>query len=115
MKQIKINKRLLKKMPAEILGFLGAVHGNRAFPEHVYLSKKDYNLLEKNLINRARRERPGMAKKFYRLSVGFELLNLGPSQLVENAVKDGYAIVDSEAIAAEIAKLDQEPSVGSVQ
>lgn len=91
MKVIKFRQSLLNKSCDDIMRFANAVDElkKQAYPEFVYMSKTDYKTLRKNLT-----------KKYGKLFTEMHLLNLGPNQSLENAVKDGYLIVDEESIKA---------------
>jgi hypothetical protein len=112
MKQIKLKKTDLNKTPAELLIKLGAVNATKtaAYPNHVYLSKEDYKTLVKNYTKALKKEAPYLNAKKLASSVGYEFLNLGPSQLLEAAIRPGYAIVDDEGIATEIQAKEEQAS-----
>ena len=103
MKTVKLTKNLLKKAPSDILIALGAVDSGKkqAFPSHVYFSKEDYAQLRKNTLKLFQKEYPGIRVKRLKTSVEMELLNYGPNELLADAIRPGYALIDEEGIAGE--------------
>ena len=104
MKIVKLTKKMLNKDLEDLLTELGAVNSNKrvAFPNHVYISKKDNTTLVKNLIKKLKKEMSWASKHRIQLALGFELLNLGPNQTLENVIKPGYILVDDDAIYNEM-------------
>ncbi len=96
-KVIKLTKKDLLT-PSNLLLKTNAVIGNQAFPQHVYISKKDTKTMKKNLTNLAKKQFKKAKKNHISMSVGMEMLNLGPNSLLEDVIKDGYALVDVKAI-----------------
>lgn len=97
MKVIKITKRMLKDLDY-LLQKVGATYKRNAFPETVFISKQDYKILKRNLRSNLRREIPYAAKGAIDYAVGAVLLNLGPNQLLEEVIKPGYLVIDTDAI-----------------
>lgn len=104
MKIIKLTKRMLKMYPSDLLIKLEANNPqkNVAYPMHVYFSKEDYKELKKNLIKRLVKQ--NWNKKERILSISFEMFNYGPNESLGKAIRPGYALIDEEAIKAEIVK-----------
>lgn len=100
MKFVKITKKILKMEPKDLLIALGAVDldKGRAFPECVYMSKKDYLIFRKNLTKTIKKCHPLTKPTRIQYFVGIELLNLGPNESLENAIKPGYILVDTRSI-----------------
>src|SRR5271166_5344616 len=99
MKTVKLTKKMLSMEPMNLLVKLGASNKTTTFPQHVYLSKKDYATIENNVRRLAKKQYPDYAKNYIDNVVGFEMLNYGPSSLLETALKPGFAVVDVDAIA----------------
>ena len=97
MKIIKLTKKDLLS-PSNLLIKADAIVGNQAYPQHVYLSKKDNNTIKNNLTILAKKQFKTATKNQIQMSVGMEMLNLGPNSSLEDAIKDGYALVDIKAI-----------------
>jgi hypothetical protein len=108
MKTIKLTKKMLSMDPVDFLKKIGAVSDNRAFPQHVYVSKQDYKILENGVRKLAKKQYRGCRKQYIDNVVGFEMLNYGPNQTLEDVLKPGYAIVDFDCIAAEIKDNEEE-------
>lgn len=106
MKTIKLTKKMLKMHPADLLVKLGAVDKEQknAFPSHVYFSKEDYKELRTNLKFLAKKLAPNSPKRFLNYSVNVDLLNYGPNQGLEEAIRPGYALIDEEAIEKDKAR-----------
>lgn len=103
MKTIKLTKRTLRLHPADLLIKLGAVdlEKKRAYPSHVYFSKEDYKELRVNLRKNAKKQYPGFRSRYIDSAVGMELLNYGPNQNLEEAIRPGYVLVDFDSIELE--------------
>lgn len=99
MKELKVTTKDLKDT-RKLLQKAGAINGNIAYPEHVYISKEDAKIVKKNLTNLVKKEYPNLMKSKVTMTVGMEWLNLGPNQSLENAVRPGYILVDEDAIEA---------------
>ena len=100
MKTVKLTKKMLTLYPGDLLESLGAVNveAKRAYPQHVYFSKKDYDELTKNVKRLAKKERPDATDKFIANVVGYTMLDLGPNETLADALKPGFAVVDIESI-----------------
>ena len=103
MKAIKLTKKMLGMCPADLLVVLKATNtnGRTGYPNHVYFSKDDYRILESNVKKKAKKQYPGATKNQIDCTIGFEMLNYGPNQTLEDAIKSGYALVDYESIEKE--------------
>lgn len=99
MKQIKITPKLLNMHLEDILIHAGAVYEQQAFPEHVYLSDKDFKSL-KGRLRRKFRKLTNMDSIDYYL--GVYILNLGPNTSLGKVIKPGTMLVDDYAIAKHI-------------
>src|SRR5271156_6839651 len=99
MRTVKLTKKMLSLDPMDLLVKLGAANKTSTFPQHVYVSKKDYTAIESAVRKMAKKQFPGYSKKHIDNVVGFEMLNYGPNSLLENALKPGFAVVDVDAIA----------------
>jgi hypothetical protein len=97
MKVIKLTKKDLLS-PSNLLLKADAVIGNQAYPQHVYVSKKDKEKMKKNLVALAKKQFKGAKKNRIDMAVGMEMLNLGPNSSLEDVIKDGYALVDVNSI-----------------
>lgn len=106
MKIVKITKNMTSLCPCDFLVKLGAFSQElkQTFPEHVYISKKDYNTLEKNLIKTIKKEDRKITKAQLELVKGFEMLNYGPNQSLAEAIVPGFALIDEDKIKVEIVK-----------
>lgn len=107
MKVVKLTKKMLRMHPADLLIELGAINNGdfpRTFPQHVYISKEDYKLLKKNLIDKVKKRRGRVFNKIDAFSVNADLFNFGPNQNLEDAIRPGYVLVDEEGINVEIVK-----------
>ena len=108
MRYVKITKRMLKD-PETILRKAGAVYKKQAFPSHVYMNKKDYEELEKNLTKYAKSLfGKNATEKRIKFMVGMELLNFGPVVL-DKGIEKGYILVNDEAIQERIKNEDNVP------
>ena len=112
MKIVKLKASDFKKDIIQLLKRVGATSQFRAFPDHVYLSKNDYKAFEKLTAELFKREYPFLRDAKIQASVGMHMLNYGPSTVLQEAIKDGYALVDEVGIAEEIG--DQEGTKGAV-
>ena len=99
-KVVKLNKKDLQKTPEALLRKLKVVDekAKKAFPEHVFLSLKDYDTLKSNLRKRYRKEKPYLRKKNLDFAVGIHLLGFGPNTTIGGVIKPGYAIVDMDGV-----------------
>lgn len=100
MKVVKVTKKMLKMHPADLLVQLGLVNKEKklAFPERVYFSKEDYKELKQNLTNYAKKKLTSSSKRIIDYSVGVDLLNYGPNESLADALKPGFALIDSEGL-----------------
>jgi hypothetical protein len=100
MKTVKLTKKMLKMHPADLLIRLGAVNleAKLAFPQHVYMAKEDYKKLTENLKTYAKKMNPNSIKRIIDYSVGADMLNYGPNQTLEDAIRPGYVLIDAEGI-----------------
>ncbi len=107
MKVVKLNKKLLSLHPAIFLKKIGAINveQTRVFPSDVYLSKKDYKSLEDTVRKMAKKEMPGATKVYINKQVSWEMLGYGPNESLGDAIKDGFALIDEEAIKKEVEAL----------
>jgi spore germination protein GerM len=107
MKAVKLKKAWLKDAET-LLRAVGAVHGKRAFPSEVYLSKEDYKVLKQNTAKAFKKKYPFILAKKLDFSIGMHLLNLGPNESLGSALKPGVALVDEVRIQEEVALNDEE-------
>lgn len=105
MRTYKLTKAMTKDMEI-LLSTVGAVMHlpdgegrKRAFPSYVFVSKNDYKKLTQEVTKSFRKEYPYISPRKLKSSVGMHLLNLGP--VVVNGIKDGFVLVDNNAIASE--------------
>lgn len=93
MKIIKLKKTYLNLTLESLLTKLGLTNGTIAYPERLHLSKEDAKTLKKNIEKKFKKENPHISKKVLDTSVGMYWLNLGPSHLLSDAIRPGYAII----------------------
>ena len=100
MKAVKLTKKMLRMHPADLLLELGAVNmpKTQAYPSCVYMSKADYKELRQNLVKSAKKQYPYATKNRLDSSVNMELLNYGPSESLQDAIKPGYVLLDVDSI-----------------
>lgn len=107
MKAIKLKKAWLKDAET-LLRAVGAVHGKRAFPSEVYLSKEDYTELSKNTAKAFKKKYSFVPAKKLEFSISMHMLNLGPNESLGSALKPGVALVDEVRIREEVAFSDED-------
>jgi hypothetical protein len=95
MTEIKIRKSWLRD-PTLLLKKLGAVKGNQAYPSDVYISARDYEFMRTSLRKVGKKQRLGGRR--LDMAVEMELLNYGPNQSLKNAIRQGFALVDTKTI-----------------
>jgi len=107
MKIVKINKKLLSLHPSMFLKKIGAVNIEQkmVFPSEVYLSKKDYKTLESSVRKMIKKELAGFKKDYIERYVSIEMLAYGPNKSLADAIKDGVALIDEEAIKQRIEQI----------
>lgn len=86
-----------------LLKDVGAISsdGKLVYPNHVYLSNKDYDKIVKSTFLQFKKEYPNINRRQLKTSVMMHLLNFGPNQTLEKAIQPGYAIVDISSIKNE--------------
>lgn len=99
MRVIKITRSMLKDAET-LLTKVGAINGINAYPYHVYMNKKDYIKLTKNVRAAFKKEYPYLVERKVQSSVAMYMLNLGPNEL-GLGIKEGYLLVDDKAIEQE--------------
>jgi len=73
-------------------GLVQEVDGRQSVnPSDVYISKKDAKRFKSELAKLAKKR--GMSAHRAKVAVGYEWLNLGPSEVLEDQIKPGFAIV----------------------
>jgi hypothetical protein len=104
MKTIKLTKRLLRMHPLDLLVKLGAVDTEKkcSYPQHVYFSREDHRELKKNLKQYAKKKMPNGNERLISYAVDTDLLCYGPSELLSDAIRPGFALVNEDAIKLEI-------------
>jgi len=102
MKTIKIQKRDYKDL-AGLLKRVGAVNVDctQAYPSHVYFTKHDLKIVEKEITKEFKKHYPYIVDKKLRAAVGMPLLNLAPNAIEGTGLKNGYMLVDNHAITRE--------------
>lgn len=100
LKIVKLTKNDLKKHPADILKKVGAVDKNRgnAYPTHVFMSKKDLDVVEANLKKSLKKSNPRMSKQALDRSVYFVMADFGPNTYLQDVMASGIAVVDVESL-----------------
>ena len=100
MKLVKLTKKMLKLAPSEFLIEIGAVdmEMKKAFPDYVYMSKEDLQTQKKNLVKLVNKNHKDMTKHYRQNVVGLETLNYSPAELLKDALKKGYCLVDFSGI-----------------
>lgn len=103
LKVVKLTKNDLKKHPADILKKVGAVDKIRGatFPTHVYMSKKDLDIVEANLRKSFKKANPLSRKQAIDRSVDFAMADFGPNEALAKVMVSGVALVDTEALYQE--------------
>ena len=93
MKAVKIKKRYYKDLPFmyKDLGLIDKA--NSCDPSRVLCSKNDYKLFEKATKDIFMKQHPYTTSKKIEFGVAMHLLNLGPSERVCQAIKDGYLLI----------------------
>lgn len=97
MKVIKLKKSYLKD-PETLLRKVGAVKDSKGLPSFVYISKEDYKTLRNNTKKCIKNTNPWASINAINYGTEFQLLDLGPNQGLEDAIKPGYALIDLEGI-----------------
>lgn len=93
MKVVKIKKSDLNLHLEDLLKKLGLVEKKQAYPECLLMSKEDQKVLKNNITKKIKKKYPHISKKNLSAAVGLYWLNLGPSILLTEAIKPGYAVV----------------------
>lgn len=93
-KTIKLSKKDLNSSLEDLLKKYNLVQGNTAFPEKLYLSKHDYEILYKNITKQFKKELKVGGKSYIDYCVGVYFVNLGPNTSLQNVIKPGYAIIE---------------------
>lgn len=94
-KIVKISKRDLKDLP-KLLTKVGAVFRDQAYPSAVYCSKEDAKEIRKNLLKSFKKEYPYLSNNKLKFSESMTWLNLGPNESLQDAIRPGYILVDTE-------------------
>lgn len=97
-KTVKLNSNWLKKDPVEFLIAVGVadVESGNANPDRVYVSKADYKKIEQNARRLLKQQYPYLSGRHMKYSLGMEMLNYGPNQSLQDAIREGYALVRLE-------------------
>jgi hypothetical protein len=101
MKLIKLTKTDLKDC-VKILKKAGAIHKKMAFPGSVWMHKDDYAELESNLKKQCKKQHKYASATSIDMTVGMELLNIGPCINLAKDMKRGTALVDVQEIIKNI-------------
>lgn len=107
-KLVKLTKSSLSDYP-ELLSHCGAIYGDKAFPEHVFLSDVDLKELVKNILKKAKQEAPTLSGPKLSAAMGYHRLNLEPNKTLKHVIKPGYAIIDDLTLERDIQCLIQGP------
>ena len=105
MKVFKISKKDLAE-PEKLLRKVGATVDSYAFPEYVYVSKEDYATLKRNLTNSRKGCYEDLSKEFLTQAVNWQMLNFGPNQSLEAAIKPGFVLVDTSGINKRMSEIN---------
>jgi len=105
MKAFKLNKKMMSD-PVALLRAVGAVSDEMklAFPSQVFMNKKDYAKLRKNVEKNFKKEIIEFGKNKsdqFEYAVGLYMLNYAPVEL-EKGIQSGYVLVDNHKIQEEI-------------
>jgi len=96
MKIIKLTKKDYVNLE-HLLKRVGLVREKLAFPNNIFVNASTYRRIKQEHTKLVKKITPNATKKRIDYSVGFELLNLGPSVLSNkeggNNLPNGYAIV----------------------
>lgn len=92
-KIVKLSKKDLNSSLEDLLKKYNLVMGTSAFPERLYLSKKDYNKLYNNIKKLFKKELKIGGKSYINYSVDAYFTTLGPNTSLQNIIKPGYAII----------------------
>lgn len=77
------------------LGLIKTVNGQRSVDvSRIFISNKDMKKFEKELIKLAKKQ--GLTPKGIKLAVGMEMLNLSPSSVLGDVIKEGFVMVLEE-------------------
>ena len=102
MKTFKIRKSEYNNMEA-LLKRVGATNDEmtKAYPHLVYANEKDLKKMNKAVVAEFKKQSPHYTKKHIAFAAGMYMLNLSPSTLKGNPLKDGYLLVDNLGIKEE--------------
>lgn len=101
MKSIKLTSKMYSDLSL-MMRELGASDGDSAYPSHVYVNNSTFKKIEQAITKQYKKEYPYISDRKLQSSVGFHMLNLSPSTVEGSGLKDGYALVDDNAIKSEI-------------
>lgn len=90
MKSFKLKKSHYTDLE-KLLKDANLVEGREAYPWLLFVNQKTYNEMRRALMTRGKKQNRWYSNKAIEQAVGFYMLNFAPA--VNNAVKDGYAIV----------------------
>jgi hypothetical protein len=77
------------------LGLIKTIDGQKGVDvSKVFVSNKDMKKFELELVKLAKKK--GFTKKGLKLAVGMEMLNLSPSSLLGDVIKEGFVLVLEE-------------------
>lgn len=95
MKLVKLTKRQLKKDVYELLVDLKLYDEQKkeAYPSRLFVSEADYKKLTANTRRAFEKEYPFVSKEKLATSIAMYLLNYGPSTILAEGIKDGYAFI----------------------
>lgn len=98
MRMVRLKKNDLKLDLEAFLVRVGAVREKQGFPQHVYLSTEDSAVLRRNARRSLRKQYPRVSKRQIDYGIGSSWLMFGPNELLNRAVRPGYALVNVTAI-----------------
>lgn len=93
MKTVKLKKSDLNLTLENLLKKFKLVKNGEAYPDRLLMSREDITTLKKNIEKKFKKEYPGLSKAKISSSVGFYFLNLGPSEVLQDAIKPGHVII----------------------
>lgn len=103
MKTAKIKKKYYKDL-SFMYHDLGLIENNSCNPSNVLCSKEDYELIKKTIRAEFKKQNPYASKKSLDFSVGMHLLNLGPNEVANQAIRPGYLLILEDSNKEEAAE-----------
>lgn len=93
MRLLKLKKQHYKNLEL-LLQDAGLVVGNQAYPSNLHISLVTQKKINKEIKAAFKKQYPGISKRKLDSVTGMHFLNLGPSTILQEAIKPGYAIIE---------------------